>query len=585
MQPTDEQRAILADGHRVIRINARAGTGKTTTLRMLAERNSDKSLLYLAFNHRARAEAKEKFPGNVTVHTVHSLAYRFEGYKWKETLGTFSPLDLLPAFGEFSDPQTLSSLAHDFLNFFLNSPHGQLEDATHGFLLFQPDGKREIFSRNLDVILDAARGLATRWNRGDKSCPHDFYLKLFHKSGAFERVLNGYGMVLVDEAQDLSPVMVDALKKCGRRLVVVGDSHQQIYGFRHAVNAMSRLKADAEYELSMSFRFGKPIADLATRFIGEAKEEQDFKITGNPDVVSTVKVSDAVPTGEWAFLCRTNLALFNRALGLVTSGMGFRFERNLEPTLWQVLDVYNLFSGREKEVKSEWVRSFATFERLKRHADGNEDFQLKGLCQVVERHYQRFPQAIFDIHRMTKPSPESHPGSGMVLSTIHSAKGQEYPRVMIDQDVAEAIAAARKAGDGRDGEEVNIAYVGFTRPVHDLVLSPAFLDLLGANWRAHLLSLQRTTPARPSISAPLFSSAERRASPVGTRPERRLKFAPPVRELKPKKPRVPPKSGDKVETAHGPGVVVETEGDKCLVSLEGQDVSLWEWARSLKVRP
>jgi F-box protein, helicase, 18 len=52
LTPTDEQRAILEARGRILKINARAGTGKTTTLRMLAEKFSDQRILYLVFNRR-----------------------------------------------------------------------------------------------------------------------------------------------------------------------------------------------------------------------------------------------------------------------------------------------------------------------------------------------------------------------------------------------------------------------------------------------------------------------------------------------------------------------------------------------------
>ncbi len=133
MQPTDEQQAVLNDGNRIIRINARAGTGKTTTLQMLSAKDRTAKILYLVFNRKAREEAKEKFPSNVEVHTVHSLAYRHEGYKWNGQLKDFGPLDMLPSFRRFGKPHLLATIAHGFLTFFLNSPHRMLEDAVAEF--------------------------------------------------------------------------------------------------------------------------------------------------------------------------------------------------------------------------------------------------------------------------------------------------------------------------------------------------------------------------------------------------------------------------------------------------------------------
>ena len=71
--PTDEQQRVLAASGRVVLINARAGTGKTATLRMVAEKHSNCRILYLAFNKRAGLEAEGTFPGNVHTSTIHSL--------------------------------------------------------------------------------------------------------------------------------------------------------------------------------------------------------------------------------------------------------------------------------------------------------------------------------------------------------------------------------------------------------------------------------------------------------------------------------------------------------------------------------
>ena len=75
MKPTEEQQAILDSTGRVLLINARAGTGKTTTLQMIASANPDLKILYLVYNRKAKDEADGKFPNNVESRTVHSLAF------------------------------------------------------------------------------------------------------------------------------------------------------------------------------------------------------------------------------------------------------------------------------------------------------------------------------------------------------------------------------------------------------------------------------------------------------------------------------------------------------------------------------
>ena len=50
--------------NQVLKINAFAGTGKTTTLNLIANSLKDKSFLYLAFNNDIVKEAKKKFKNN-----------------------------------------------------------------------------------------------------------------------------------------------------------------------------------------------------------------------------------------------------------------------------------------------------------------------------------------------------------------------------------------------------------------------------------------------------------------------------------------------------------------------------------------
>jgi hypothetical protein len=51
----------------------------------------------------------------------------------------------------------------------------------------------------------------------------------------------------------------------------------------------------------------------------------------------------------------------------------------------------------------------------------------------------------------------------------------------------------------------------------------------------------------------------------------------------PKPPRKKPfKVGDRVKTSHGTGTVIEVDGEKYLVALDGQTAQLWENMWSLK---
>ncbi|MDB4873230.1 MAG: helicase, partial [Gemmatimonadales bacterium] len=91
--PTDEQAAIIDAfrcGKRLV-VQAGAGTGKSSTLRMLAGSTTRRGR-YIAYNAAIVAEAKKTFPGNVRSTTGHGLAYPTVGNLYKHRLNmAFQP--------------------------------------------------------------------------------------------------------------------------------------------------------------------------------------------------------------------------------------------------------------------------------------------------------------------------------------------------------------------------------------------------------------------------------------------------------------------------------------------------------------
>jgi len=580
LKPTEEQQAILDATGRVLLINARAGTGKTTTLRMIASAHPEEKVLYLVFNRKAREEAAGRFPGNVQVRTVHSLAFS----RSMGEVENFSVADMLPAFKGHSNPQQLAAVSHDLVEFFMNSPFPKVEEAMAVFqedhLACLSEEVRDLVEDSRGRIVQASREILGQWYRQERPHPHDFYLKLFHLEGLFDKALDRFDRVLVDEGQDLSPIMLDALQRCRKRIVIVGDTHQQIYSFRYAIDAMKRFSCDDRRDLTLSFRFGKEIADLASVFIREAKGEKGFRIKGNPEKRSRVAFYDKPPrpkAGErCAILSRTNLALFEHALGLRATGIPFSLQGNISGILGRILDVYWLSQGTHDKIRDPLIRSFENLEDLDAYATDLDDFQLSNMVEVVREYARILPDAVFDIMKISKSTSDNPNGPGIILSTAHGAKGQEYDRVYIDPDMAASLSRPEALATQTFGDEANIAYVAFTRAIGNLYLPPDFKDILTPEWQTALK--QYEPPPPPKIAHAPRSKPSR----TELRGYSATRSAPsPPKAPAPKPPRKKRfKIGDRVKTSQGTGTVVEIDGEKYLVDLNGQGARLWtkDWA-------
>ena len=88
LSPTDEQIAIIEGAKNAtdIAVEALAGTGKTTTLKLLADSKVGFKGTYVAFNKSIVDEAKAKFPSSVRCSTAHGLAYQAIGREYASRL-------------------------------------------------------------------------------------------------------------------------------------------------------------------------------------------------------------------------------------------------------------------------------------------------------------------------------------------------------------------------------------------------------------------------------------------------------------------------------------------------------------------
>jgi len=143
-------------------------------------------------------------------------------------------------------------------------------------------------------------------DNGEIEVTHDFYLKKFQLS----KPNLHFDYILFDEGQDASSAMLDVFFKQKATKVIIGDTHQQIYSWRFAVNSLE--KADFKtFHLSTSFRFSQDIANLAMGIL----KWKNYLEQNNPVVIKGDGMNQAHKIK--AILARTNLGLLLTAIEFV----------------------------------------------------------------------------------------------------------------------------------------------------------------------------------------------------------------------------------------------------------------------------
>jgi superfamily I DNA/RNA helicase len=477
MELTKEQYDIInSTGN--IKINAVAGSGKTTTVIEYARtRPATSKILYLAFNKSVKLEAAKKFADkgliNVKVETAHSLAYRHIVFKHKYKVRskgykTNEIAELLNLQGneEKHTEYVIANHINKFIAYFCNSDKQKVQDLN--YLDTVTDPKAKIFvSSFYDYIVSQSRLLLSKMDKGEVEITHDFYLKKFQLSNPN---LN-YDYILFDEGQDASPAMLDVFFNQKATKVIVGDTHQQIYGWRFAVNSLE--KADFKtFHLSTSFRFSQDIANLAMevlRFKKHLDEHQAIPITGRGS-------SKEIKTK--AVLARTNLGLLLKAIEYITEKKKVKciyFEGNINSYTYadegaSLYDVLNLYNTKHHLIKDKLIKAMKDLDELEDYIERTEDVQLAMMVEIVREYGNKIPGIIKDIKEKHVDNDDKEKAE-MIFSTVHRCKGMEYDAIQlvndfISEEKLEKLKEDKKSEEintTKLNEEINLLYVAVTR--------------------------------------------------------------------------------------------------------------------------
>lgn len=467
MQITNEQQDILESikKYRTIKINAFAGTGKTTTLKLIAQRYNNKKILYLAFNSSIKNEASQIFPNNVYIKTTHGLAFsaikKYTNIDLNK-LTNYRAIDISKKF-DISYNQALSSLK--IFESFCNNIQDEISDA--------------------DLEHKTAKKIFDHMLIGKMEPTHSFYLKYYYlllKNGQIPSF--DYDIILLDEAQDTNEVTLGIFNSLSsKRKVFVGDRHQQIYTFRGSKNILEKIDTNKELYLSSSFRLSDSIAFYANRLL------KNFK---NEDVEIKTQKKDDKSIVTNGFISRTNATLISKIAQKVENKEPFVTVRDPNEIFNLTCEVYYLIENETKKIKRNiFLKDFSCEEQLSEYAKEVDDFELRSAIKLAKEYKEK----IFyfkEIASKFYKAWDNRYNNGFVnrldeilfLSTAHTSKGLEWDRVEVADDFVDFIDILKDMGCSTFDEfkqrekkmknhelmdEFNLFYVAVTRAKISLV--------------------------------------------------------------------------------------------------------------------
>lgn len=487
MKLTSEQYDII-NSTGDIKINAVAGSGKTTTIIEYSKSRPKKSkILYLAFNRSVKKEAEEKFLklglDNVKVETAHSLAYKNVMFNFnyslkKQGYKTYEVTDILKIKKKREKHFELLAANHinKFVNYFCNSDVSKVKQLNYLEIVSDPIAK-DFVKKHYDLIENYTRIFLKKMDSGEIEITHDFYLKKFQ---LLNPILN-YDYILFDEGQDASTSMLDVFLNQKATKVIVGDSHQQIYSWRYAINSLEKVDFKS-FPLTSSFRFNQDIANLSLEII-------KLKNLLNNQIILPIRgVGKKVSNNFNATLARTNLGLLSKAFDLITNenkNISLYFEGNLNSYLYaddgaSIFDVLNLYNQNYDSIKDNIIRSMNNFTELEEYANKTEDTQLLMLIEIVKKYGDELPKLV----KLIKDnSVDYKKDADMIFSTVHRAKGMEYKNVYLHNDFITERKIKKLINNQNEKpidfpkifEEINILYVAITRVIKNLFIPQIYL--------------------------------------------------------------------------------------------------------------
>ena len=519
-------------------VEARAGTGKTTTLveglRLLRGEKSHftpslqqqavwdaicqtkeaRSACFVAFNKSIALELSKRVPEGTEAKTMHSMGFSavrkafdltfkdINQYRTRELLAEILGIDsheLRYKQGELMKAvEKLVGLCKaNLVGFDSDNHRGDWLDAG-GFA-----GALDTLARYYDVDLNGIQShvfeLVPRVLELAKDVGLDRQID-FDDMIWLPVVLGlpvwKYDLLLVDEAQDLNRCQQELALMAGRRLILCGDPKQAIYGFAGADSEsmdrmMARLSGTSRgcihLPLTVTRRCGRVIVAEANKIVPDFSAHETccdglvhralFQDKGKDKTAPLSESCYAHYVGDGdMILCRVNAPLVSECFKFLKAGrkaniQGRDIGQSLIGTIKKCVggeEGYNKPVDVLIETVSKWLRLAEKTENAKPNPSEAR------LISLQDRHdcivcFTEDSTTVQDVVNRINAVFSDNENGGILLSSVHKAKGLEADRVFILQPEGAGIPHPMSRSDWQRGQEMNLLYVAITRAKTELV--------------------------------------------------------------------------------------------------------------------
>lgn len=445
---SEKQLAIFNEvvtGKGNILVNAKPGSGKTTTIVEAVKRYLDKfpkaKILFIAFGNDIVKELVGIIGQEAMVKTFHSFGkYVYteagnrvkidsEGKKLEAIINNLIPLS---EDNENGDNKTARA-QRIVLKHLVEACKNSLVDAKNkSAVLTMADDYGIDLNGSADLMLNLLP-LAIR------ACLENSAVMDFGDMPWFPIVFNSpmpkFDLVMVDESQDSNPANIEMmvrLAKSGSRIIAVGDPDQSLFGFRGAdPEAIEKLVVNLKAKilpLSVSYRCPTKHVDYLKQWVPDIEAAPNAK-EGVLEIIPHEVVISKVQDGN-LLVCRTNAPLVKIALNLIRNGRKAMIRgRDLAANLVSIIRRFESkdIEGYFNDVQSYFDKQYSILN--KRHAKPAAFDKLDDTVEVLKAFGDQADDVADVIAKIEKVFSDEF--YGVICSSIHKAKGLEYSTVFV----------------------------------------------------------------------------------------------------------------------------------------------------------